>query len=65
MSDLGVSLILIPDGGELCQQLAALSVGEKLKLTVEDTTENGATFRSDDLNGATVLANKHHVEGTY
>ncbi|XP_037545618.1 protein RRP5 homolog [Nematolebias whitei] len=56
-------MLAVKDGGELCQQLAALSVGEKLKLTVEGTTENGATFKSDDLNGATVLANKHHVTG--
>uniref|UniRef100_A0A3Q3BFM7 Programmed cell death 11 n=1 Tax=Kryptolebias marmoratus TaxID=37003 RepID=A0A3Q3BFM7_KRYMA len=44
-------------------KLAALSVGQKLKLTVEGVTENEATFKSDDLNGVTFLANKHHRMG--
>lgn len=50
--------------GELHQQLAGLSVGRKLKLTVNTTTDNGATFVSDDLHGATIQATKHHVTGT-
>ncbi|XP_017272432.1 protein RRP5 homolog [Kryptolebias marmoratus] len=56
-------MLAIKDGGELRQQLAALSVGQKLKLTVEGVTENEATFKSDDLNGVTFLANKHHRMG--
>uniref|UniRef100_A0A3B5AQX1 Programmed cell death 11 n=1 Tax=Stegastes partitus TaxID=144197 RepID=A0A3B5AQX1_9TELE len=47
---------------ELRQHLAALSVGEKLKLTV-DTVKEGATFISDDLTGATIQATKHHIMG--
>lgn len=47
---------------ELRQNLAALSVGQKLKLTV-DTVKEGATFISDDLAGATIQATKHHIMG--
>ncbi|KAM7418676.1 hypothetical protein PAMA_016009 [Pampus argenteus] len=50
------------DNGDLRQQLAALSVGQKLKLTV-DTADDGAIFKSDDLVGATIMATKHHVMG--
>uniref|UniRef100_A0AAX7TTR3 Protein RRP5 homolog n=1 Tax=Astatotilapia calliptera TaxID=8154 RepID=A0AAX7TTR3_ASTCA len=45
------------------QQLAALSVGQKLKLTVDTVNDTGATFKSDALIGATILANKHHMMG--
>ncbi|XP_030586460.1 protein RRP5 homolog isoform X2 [Archocentrus centrarchus] len=48
---------------DLCQQLAALSVGQKLKLTVDAVKDTGAVFKSDDLVGATILANKHHIIG--
>uniref|UniRef100_A0AAX7SYM0 Protein RRP5 homolog n=1 Tax=Astatotilapia calliptera TaxID=8154 RepID=A0AAX7SYM0_ASTCA len=48
---------------ELQQQLAALSVGQKLKLTVDTVNDTGATFKSDALIGATILANKHHMMG--
>lgn len=53
------------DNSELQQQLAALSVGQKLKLTVDTVNDTGATFKSDGLIGATILANKHHVMGMY
>ncbi|XP_034406694.1 protein RRP5 homolog isoform X2 [Cyclopterus lumpus] len=45
------------------QQLAALSVGQKLKLTVDTAKDSSATFKSDDLAGATIMATKHHVKG--
>lgn len=48
---------------ELHQQLAGLSVGQRLKLTVNATADNGATFVSDDLPGATIQATQHHVTG--
>lgn len=51
------------DDSELRQQLAALSVGQRLKLTVNTATDNGATFVSDELHGATIQASKHHVTG--
>ncbi|XP_074485164.1 protein RRP5 homolog [Sebastes fasciatus] len=51
------------ENSDLRKQLAALSVGEKLKLTVDTAKDSGATFKSDDLAGATILANKHHVTG--
>ncbi|MEQ2187506.1 hypothetical protein GOODEAATRI_005369, partial [Goodea atripinnis] len=41
--------------------LAALSVGQKLKLMVDSVAENGAKFKSDDLPGAAILTNKHHM----
>ena len=58
-------LSLFSDSSELRQQLAALSVGQKLKLTVDSVKDSGATFKSDDLVGASVLANKYHMMGTY
>lgn len=57
------SLCEFKDNSDLHQQLAALCVGEKLKLTVDAVTENGATFISDDLVGATITATKYQVLG--
>lgn len=51
------------DDSELRQQLAALSIGQRLKLTVNTATANDATFVSDDLNRATIQASKHHITG--
>ncbi|CAK6962864.1 protein RRP5 homolog [Scomber scombrus] len=51
------------DNSELHQQLAALSIGQKLKLTVDTVKESGAIFKSDDLVGASIMATKHHVMG--
>lgn len=48
---------------ELHQQLAGLSVGQRLKLTVNAMVDNGATFVSDNLPGATIQATKHHITG--
>ncbi|MEQ2212516.1 hypothetical protein XENOCAPTIV_000763, partial [Xenoophorus captivus] len=54
-------MLAVRDDSELRQQLAALSVGQKLKLMVDSVVENGAKFKSDDLPGAAILANKHHM----
>ncbi|XP_029924542.1 protein RRP5 homolog [Myripristis murdjan] len=51
------------DGSDLRQQLATLSVGQKLKLTMDQMKDSSAIFRSDDLDGATILATEHHVTG--
>ncbi|XP_034544205.1 protein RRP5 homolog isoform X2 [Notolabrus celidotus] len=51
------------DNSDLRQQLAALSVGEKLKLTVDTVAASGATFKSDNLIGASVTATKYQVMG--
>ncbi|KAG7223841.1 hypothetical protein INR49_026524 [Caranx melampygus] len=56
-------MLALRDNSELRQQLAALCVGQKLKLTVDSAGDNGATFTSDDLSGATIQATKHHVMG--
>lgn len=53
----------VPSGNsELRQQLADLSVGQKLKLTVDTVDVSGATFKSDSI-GATLLANSTHMTG--
>ncbi|TKS69125.1 Protein RRP5 -like protein NF-kappa-B-binding protein [Collichthys lucidus] len=57
-------MLALRDNSDLRQQLAALSVGEKLKLTVDTVTDSGAIFTSDDLAGATIQATKHHVMGS-
>ncbi|XP_061578811.1 protein RRP5 homolog isoform X2 [Cololabis saira] len=51
------------DNNELRQDLAALNVGQKLKLTVASVKDSGATFKSDDLIGATFVATKQHIAG--
>ncbi|XP_043970110.1 protein RRP5 homolog isoform X1 [Gambusia affinis] len=56
-------MLTVRDDGELRQQLAALTVGQKLKLTVDSATQDGAKFRFDDLPGADVIASKRHVAG--
>lgn len=63
--NLSLSLPSPSDNSDLRQQLSALSVGQKLKLTVDAAKDSGATFKSDDLAGATILATKHHVMGMY
>uniref|UniRef100_UPI0037E730AC protein RRP5 homolog n=1 Tax=Semicossyphus pulcher TaxID=241346 RepID=UPI0037E730AC len=56
-------MLAVRDNSDLRQQLAALSVGEKLKLTVDNVKDTDATFKSGDLVGATITATKHHVMG--
>ncbi|XP_065151454.2 protein RRP5 homolog [Paramisgurnus dabryanus] len=49
---------------DLLQQLASVSVGDKIKMVVEDTREDGSvTLTSDQLSEATVLAPKYHTTG--
>nr|XP_057914269.1 protein RRP5 homolog isoform X2 [Doryrhamphus excisus] len=56
-------MIALRDTTDLRQQLAALSIGQRLKLVVDTEVDDGAVFKSDDLPGATILATKHHVTG--
>lgn len=56
-------MLAMRENSDLRQQLAALSVGQKLKLTVDTAKDSSATFKSDDLVSATILATKHHVMG--
>ncbi|XP_028314722.1 protein RRP5 homolog isoform X1 [Gouania willdenowi] len=51
------------EGSEPHQALVSLAVGQKLKLTMDSVTDGGATFKSDDMVGATFLATKHHIKG--
>ncbi|XP_028264311.1 protein RRP5 homolog isoform X2 [Parambassis ranga] len=51
------------DNSDLRQCLAALAVGQKVKLTVDTARDNEATFKSDDLVGATIVAVRHHITG--
>ncbi|KAK2919332.1 protein RRP5 homolog isoform X1 [Channa argus] len=56
-------MLALRDDSDLRQQLANLSISQKLKLTVDTVSDSGATLKSDDLVGATILASKHHVMG--
>lgn len=56
-------MLAVRDNSDLRQQLTALTVGQKLKLTVDTVKDSGAVFKSDDLVGATIQATKHHVMG--
>ncbi|KAF4075156.1 hypothetical protein AMELA_G00231350 [Ameiurus melas] len=47
---------------DLMQQLSAVSLGDKLKMTIDVTREDGSVIlTSDQLSLATVLASKYHV----
>ncbi|XP_052401989.1 protein RRP5 homolog isoform X1 [Carassius gibelio] len=49
---------------DVLQQLSAVSLGNKLKVTVGDSREDGSvTLTSDQLSEATVLVSKYHTEG--
>ncbi|XP_067297092.1 protein RRP5 homolog [Pseudorasbora parva] len=49
---------------DVLQQLSAVSLGDKIKMTVGDTKEDGSvTLCSDQLSEATVLASKFHTKG--
>ncbi|KAK7165863.1 hypothetical protein R3I93_005826 [Phoxinus phoxinus] len=49
---------------DVLQQLSAVSLGDKIKVAVGDTREDGSvTLSSDLLSEATVLASKSHIEG--
>ncbi|XP_054896895.1 protein RRP5 homolog [Poeciliopsis prolifica] len=56
-------MLTVRDDGELRQQLASLTIGQKLKLMVDSATEDGAKFKSDNLPGADIMASKRHVAG--
>ncbi|XP_016326215.1 protein RRP5 homolog [Sinocyclocheilus anshuiensis] len=49
---------------DVLQQLSAVSLGDKLKVTVGDNMEDGSVaLTSDQLSEATVLVSKYHTEG--
>lgn len=49
---------------DVLQQLSAVSLGNKLKVTVGDDREDGSVaLTSDQLSEATVLVSKYHTEG--
>lgn len=53
-----------PGESEVLQQLSAVSLGDKLKVTVGDAREDGmVTLTSDQLREATVLVSKDHTKG--
>ncbi|KAJ8365798.1 hypothetical protein SKAU_G00146290 [Synaphobranchus kaupii] len=50
--------------GELLQFLSTLTLGHKLKMTVDEVKDDGtAMFVADQHKGATVLATKYHLAG--
>lgn len=58
------TLCLSPGESEVLQQLSAVSLGDKIKVTVGDAREDGSvTVSSDRLSEATVFASKFHTEG--
>ncbi|XP_055770329.1 protein RRP5 homolog [Salvelinus fontinalis] len=49
---------------DLLQQLSAVTIGQKMKMSVDEVREDGSvTFKSDELSAATVLATKDHAPG--
>lgn len=48
---------------ELRQQLSNLSIGQRIKLTVDSIDDSHATFKSDEFIGASVIATKNHFTG--
>lgn len=56
--------LLSPGESDVLQQLSAVSLGNKLKVTVGDNREDGSVaLTSDQLSEATVLVSKYHTEG--
>ena len=55
---------LSSEDSELHQQLSVVTLGQRLKLSVEQVKEDeSVSLVCDDLKGATVLATKHHSMG--
>lgn len=51
---------------DLFTQLSAVTIGQKMKMSVDEVREDGSvTFKSDELSAATVLATKDNVPGEY
>uniref|UniRef100_A0A4W5L3E2 Protein RRP5 homolog n=1 Tax=Hucho hucho TaxID=62062 RepID=A0A4W5L3E2_9TELE len=49
---------------DLLKQLSAVTIGQKMKMSVDEVREDGSvTFKSDELSTATVLATKDHAPG--
>uniref|UniRef100_A0AAV2LNK6 Protein RRP5 homolog n=1 Tax=Knipowitschia caucasica TaxID=637954 RepID=A0AAV2LNK6_KNICA len=56
-------MLSIRENNDLRQQLSNLGIGQKMKLTVDSVEEAHATFKSDEINGATITATKQHFIG--
>uniref|UniRef100_A0A8C8K6M4 Protein RRP5 homolog n=1 Tax=Oncorhynchus tshawytscha TaxID=74940 RepID=A0A8C8K6M4_ONCTS len=51
---------------DLLKQLSAVTIGQRMKMSVDEVREDGSvTFKSDELSAATVLATKDHAPGEY
>uniref|UniRef100_A0A8C7PZI9 Programmed cell death 11 n=1 Tax=Oncorhynchus mykiss TaxID=8022 RepID=A0A8C7PZI9_ONCMY len=49
---------------DLLKQLSAVTIGQRMKMSVDEVREDGSvTFKSDELSAATVLATKDHAPG--
>ncbi|XP_066549502.1 protein RRP5 homolog [Amia ocellicauda] len=49
---------------ELAENLSTLTIGQKLKMTVDEVRDDDSiSFKSDQYAGATILATKHHLTG--
>ncbi|KAK7930283.1 hypothetical protein WMY93_006678 [Mugilogobius chulae] len=56
-------MLSMRENNELRHQLSNLSIGQKLKLTVDSVEDSKATFMSDEFIGSTILATKNHFIG--
>ncbi|KAI7811133.1 protein RRP5 homolog [Triplophysa rosa] len=59
-----IEMVTCRGESDLLEQLSSVSVGDKIKMVVEDVKEDGTvTLTSDRLSEAIVLASKHHTTG--
>ncbi|XP_056628224.1 protein RRP5 homolog [Triplophysa dalaica] len=59
-----IEMVTCRGESDLLEQLSSVSVGDKIKMVVEDVKEDGTvTLTSDQLSEAIVLASKHHTTG--
>lgn len=56
-------MLSMRENSDLRQQLAELIIGQRVKLTVDSVEDAHATFKSDELMGATITATKNHFIG--
>ncbi|XP_055013980.1 protein RRP5 homolog isoform X2 [Boleophthalmus pectinirostris] len=56
-------MLSMRENADLRNQLSNLSIGQKVKLTVDSVVDTHAIFKSDELIGATIIATKNHFIG--
>ncbi|XP_072319242.1 protein RRP5 homolog [Eucyclogobius newberryi] len=56
-------MLSLKENCDLQHQLSNLTIGQKVKLTVDSVVDTHATFKSDGLISATIMATKNHFIG--